>query len=126
MPIYEYACESCRSRFEVQQKVSDPPISTCVKCGAPVTKVISAPAIMFKGSGWYVTDYSEKLKPPSGSDTDGKPAGESQPASESKTEPKADSKTAGTTTANGAASSPTGTPPASSPSSTPSGGSGSS
>ncbi len=64
MPIYEYLCQSCGRRFEVKQKLSDPPISCCVHCGMAVTKVISPPAIMFKGSGWYVTDYSNKLKPP--------------------------------------------------------------
>lgn len=65
MPIYEYLCQSCGRRFEVKQKMSDPPISRCVHCGMAVMKVISPSAIMFKGSGWYVTDYSDKLKPPS-------------------------------------------------------------
>ena len=63
MPIYEYVCQSCRHGFEVKQSFSDPPVSSCPQCGQAVTKVISAPAIMFKGSGWYVTDYSDKLKP---------------------------------------------------------------
>jgi putative FmdB family regulatory protein len=74
VPIYEYVCASCQHRFEVKQKVSDPPLSSCVRCGQAVTKVISAPAIMFKGSGWYVTDYSDKLKQP-GQQTE--PAGQS-------------------------------------------------
>lgn len=64
MPIYEYFCDGCQFRFEVKQKVSDAPVSTCERCGSPVRKLISSPAIMFKGSGWYVTDYSDKLKPP--------------------------------------------------------------
>jgi putative FmdB family regulatory protein len=64
VPIYEYVCSSCQQQFEVRQKVSDPPVSTCGRCGGTVTKLISSPAIMFKGSGWYVTDYSDKLKPP--------------------------------------------------------------
>jgi putative FmdB family regulatory protein len=63
VPIYEYVCQSCQHRFEVKQSVSDPPVSSCTRCGQAVTKVISAPAIMFKGTGWYVTDYSDKLKP---------------------------------------------------------------
>jgi putative FmdB family regulatory protein len=63
VPIYEYVCQSCHYRFEVKQSVSDTPVSACTRCGQTVTKVISAPAIMFKGSGWYVTDYSDKLKP---------------------------------------------------------------
>ncbi|WP_447976770.1 FmdB family zinc ribbon protein [Candidatus Nitrospira bockiana] len=64
MPIYEYLCQSCSHRFEVKQKFDDPPLSTCTRCGQPVQKLISAPAIMFKGSGWYITDYSDKLKAP--------------------------------------------------------------
>lgn len=64
MPIYEYECETCRHQFEVRQKFSDPPVKTCGKCGKRVRKLISAPGIMFKGTGWYVTDYSDKLKDP--------------------------------------------------------------
>jgi putative FmdB family regulatory protein len=63
VPIYEYECLSCRHRFEVKQKVTDPPVTQCVQCGEAVSKVISPPAIMFKGTGWYITDYSDKLKP---------------------------------------------------------------
>ncbi len=75
MPIYEYLCQGCGKRFEVKQKLSDPPVLCCAHCGKAVTKVISSPAIMFKGSGWYVTDYSDKLKPPAQSDST-KPASE--------------------------------------------------
>ncbi len=68
MPIYEYECTSCAKRFELQQKMTDPSIQTCDQLGCaeakPVNKIISAPAIMFKGTGWYVTDYSDKLKDP--------------------------------------------------------------
>jgi putative FmdB family regulatory protein len=64
VPIYEYVCNSCRHQFEVKQSINDPPLSVCDRCGNSVTKVISAPAIMFKGTGWYVTDYSNKLKEP--------------------------------------------------------------
>jgi putative FmdB family regulatory protein len=74
VPIYEYVCQDCLYRFEVKQKLSDPPLSGCARCGKAVSKVISAPAIMFKGSGWYVTDYSEKLKPPDQSTSAGQPA----------------------------------------------------
>lgn len=74
MPIYEYVCQDCEHRFEIKQKMSDPPVAGCPRCGQPVTKVISAPAIMFKGTGWYVTDYSDKMKPPGQSETAGKPA----------------------------------------------------
>ncbi|MGH7233348.1 MAG: FmdB family zinc ribbon protein [Nitrospiraceae bacterium] len=73
MPIYEYVCQSCQHRFEVKQRFSDAPVSTCVRCGEAVTKVISAPAIMFKGSGWYVTDYSDKFKAPAQPEATQKP-----------------------------------------------------
>lgn len=64
MPVYEYECESCGSRFEVIQKFSDPEVSTCSHCGASgVRKVLSPPAFVLKGNGWYVTDYpSEERK----------------------------------------------------------------
>jgi putative FmdB family regulatory protein len=68
VPIYEYECTSCEKRFELKQKMTDPTVQTCDQFGCaeakPVTKIISAPAIMFKGTGWYVTDYSDKLKEP--------------------------------------------------------------
>src|SRR5262245_3280049 len=61
MPLYEYQCQSCHERFERIQKFSDPPVDVCPKCGAgPVKKLLSSPAIQFKGSGWYVTDYARK------------------------------------------------------------------
>jgi putative FmdB family regulatory protein len=61
MPLYEYACESCGARVEVIQKFSDAPLVTCPTCGADaLSRVVSAPAITFKGSGWYITDYSAK------------------------------------------------------------------
>ena len=60
MPLYEYECESCGCRFEVIQKFSDAPVSECTTCGGPVRKLLSSPAIQFKGTGWYVTDYARK------------------------------------------------------------------
>ncbi len=63
MPIYEYQCTGCAYRFEVKQSIKDDPIKECARCGKEVTKLISPPAIMFKGSGWYITDYSDKMKP---------------------------------------------------------------
>ena len=69
MPLYEYQCEACGQRFEVIQKFSDPPAETCRVCGkGPVQRLISSPAIQFKGTGWYITDYSQKGKS-SGSDS---------------------------------------------------------
>lgn len=58
MPIYEYECERCQHRFEVMQRFSDRPLKKCEKCGGPVRKLLSAPGLLFKGSGWYVTDYA--------------------------------------------------------------------
>ncbi|MFC2160293.1 FmdB family zinc ribbon protein [Acidobacteriota bacterium] len=60
MPLYEYKCSKCVSVFEVIQKVDAPALKKCLKCGAPVYKIISSSAIQFKGSGWYVTDYAQK------------------------------------------------------------------
>ena len=66
MPIYEYLCHDCSYTFELKQSMKDEAIATCSKCGKSVSRIISAPAIMFKGSGWYITDYSDKMKPPTG------------------------------------------------------------
>ena len=60
MPLYEYQCEACAHRFEVIQKFSDSPVDSCPNCAGPVRKLISSPAIQFRGSGWYVTDYAKK------------------------------------------------------------------
>ena len=60
MPLYEYECEADGRRFEVIQKFSDPPITTCPTCGGAVRKLLSSPAIQFKGSGFYITDYPKK------------------------------------------------------------------
>ena len=69
MPLYEYQCESCDERFERIQKFSDPPVEACPSCGGTVKKLLSSPAIQFKGSGWYITDYAKKTH------ADTKPAG---------------------------------------------------
>ena len=61
MPLYEYQCDACGERFELIRKFSDPPVDVCAKCGkGPVTRLQSSPAIQFKGSGWYITDYARK------------------------------------------------------------------
>jgi putative FmdB family regulatory protein len=59
MPLYEYECEDGH-RFERIQKFSDPPVESCQVCQKPVKKLLSSPAIQFKGSGWYITDYAKK------------------------------------------------------------------
>ena len=74
MPLYEYKCIACHKHTEKIQKFSDRPIRKCPECGGPVEKVMHAPAVQFKGTGWYVTDYAaksdktDKSKTESGSD----------------------------------------------------------
>jgi len=58
MPMYEYRCERCGETFEVMQKFSDAPLEAHEGCGGPVERLISPPALQFKGTGWYVTDYA--------------------------------------------------------------------
>ena len=60
MPLYEYRCERCDQHVEVIQKFSDRPLETCQHCGGKLERLLSAPAIQFKGTGWYVTDYAHK------------------------------------------------------------------
>jgi putative FmdB family regulatory protein len=67
MPLYEYECKKCGHRFEKIQKFSDKMVKTCPECGGQVEQMISAPAVQFKGSGWYVTDYAKKSSSPGGS-----------------------------------------------------------
>ena len=112
MPLYEYQCDACGHRFEVIQKFSDVPIETCEKCGGAVRKLLSSPAIQFKGSGWYITDYARAGKSESSSKDGGSPSGEaktdgkseakpetkSEKTSETKSETKSDSKPAAPST----------------------------
>jgi putative FmdB family regulatory protein len=61
MPLYEYRCDACGHQFELIQRFSDPPVEVCPSCGErQVQKLLSSPAIQFKGSGWYITDYARK------------------------------------------------------------------
>ena len=60
MPLYEYQCKKCHSLTERIQKFSDPPLTVCPHCGGEMEQLLSAPAVQFKGSGWYVTDYAKK------------------------------------------------------------------
>jgi putative FmdB family regulatory protein len=85
MPLYEYRCEKCGKVFEVIQKFSDPAVETHEGCGGRVEKLLSAPALQFKGSGWYITDYAK------GSSSSPK----SEKSSESKSETKSDSSNSG-------------------------------
>jgi putative FmdB family regulatory protein len=76
MPLYEYECESCGSRFERIQKFSDPPVTVCPKCGGAVRKLLSSPAIQFKGSGFYITDYAKSGAAEKPGASGGKPSGD--------------------------------------------------
>lgn len=62
MPLYEYVCGACRRKTEVIQRVGEKPLKICPHCGGKLKKAFSAPAVHFKGSGWYVTDYARAKK----------------------------------------------------------------
>ena len=102
MPLYEYQCKKCNHTFEKIQKFSDPLVKECPKCGGAVEQLLSAPAIQFKGSGWYVTDYGRRSGSSGGNGKSGKAAessgesrSESKPAESKSSETKAsDSKPA--------------------------------
>jgi putative FmdB family regulatory protein len=88
MPLYEYQCDACAHRFEVIQKFSDPAVDVCPKCGGAVKKLLSSPAIQFKGTGWYITDYARSGK------TESAPAAAAgETKTETKTEAKSETKT---------------------------------
>ena len=77
MPLYEYQCKKCGHRFEKIQKFSDKMVKKCPDCGGPVEQLLSAPAVQFKGSGWYVTDYARKSHAPA-AESGGKEAKEAK------------------------------------------------
>ena len=85
MPLYEYECKKCGHRFEKIQKFSDRMVKKCPECGGQVEQMISAPAVQFKGSGWYVTDYAKKSSSPGSSgnsDSSSKEKKDDKPKSE--------------------------------------------
>jgi putative FmdB family regulatory protein len=95
MPLYEYQCKKCKHTFEKIQSFSDKPVKKCPECGGPVEKLLSAPAVQFKGTGWYVTDYAGKSSGKSGGESKETSSVTDGAASESKaekTEAKAESK----------------------------------
>ena len=103
MPLYEYECTACHRRTEKIQKFSDPEITVCPQCGGHLERVLSAPAVSFKGGGWYADGYGN-AKPKSSGDGAGKSSGSAgTPASSS----------------NSASSTATSTPATAAPSSTP-------
>lgn len=85
MPIYGYRCTNCGNQFEVYQKMSDEPVQTCPKCQGKVTKMLYPTGVVFKGSGYYSTDYKGSSASSSGSNG-------SNASTESKTETKPESK----------------------------------
>jgi putative FmdB family regulatory protein len=101
VPLYEYECDACGRRFEVIQKFSDPPVEQCKECGkGPVHRLPSSPAIQFKGTGWYVTDYAKSSSnAPTKTDTPKTDSANSETKTETKTdtksEPKSDSSATG-------------------------------
>jgi putative FmdB family regulatory protein len=83
MPLYEYECKKCGHRFEKIQKFSDKMVKKCPECGGQVEQMISAPAVQFKGSGWYVTDYAKKSSSPgSGGDSASRDKKDDKPKSD--------------------------------------------
>mgnify|MGYP001822295239 CR=1 FL=1 len=101
MPLYEYKCTQCGSVVESIQKVSDAPLKACSQCGGPLRKLVSSPAIQFKGSGFYITDYARK-------DTDAtKAPGKPQAKGSTKTETKDKDKKESASAEKSQASSPT-------------------
>lgn len=92
MPIYEYQCKACDERHEIIQRISEEPLTHCPKCGGEMKKLISSPAIQFKGSGFYKTDYASSSGSASG---EKKPETKSETKTETKSEtPKSEAKSA--------------------------------
>jgi putative FmdB family regulatory protein len=86
MPIYEYLCTGCNQRHEIIQKFSDAPLTHCPQCGGDMKKLISSPAIQFKGSGFYKTDYASSSSSGSSSKSESKAESKSESKSETKSE----------------------------------------
>ena len=108
MPLYEYECDACGRRFEAIRKFSDPPLEVCRECGkGPIHKLLSSPAIQFKGSGFYINDYAQKGKSDASSSApagktgettkseSGGDTGKTEKKSETKSETKSDSGSSG-------------------------------
>ena len=101
MPLYEYECEACGQRFEAIRKFSESTLDVCTLCGkGPVRRLMSSPAIQFKGTGWYITDYSSKGK--AGTESSNSSKGETKKgdsgSGSSETSPKTDGGASATTT----------------------------
>ena len=94
MPIYEYQCNDCNEREELIQSFSDAPLTECPKCGGAMKKLFSSPAIQFKGSGFYKTDYASSGDSKSESKSEAKTETKTESKSETKSESKPEAKSA--------------------------------
>ena len=92
MPIYEYQCKQCNERHEIIQRFSDAPLTHCPSCGGEMKKLISSPAIQFKGSGFYKTDYASGSSSGSSSNKSETISESASPSSETKSEAKSETK----------------------------------
>ena len=93
MPLYDYRCHKCGETFEVRQKFSDDVLRVHEGCGGELERLINAPALQFKGTGWYVTDYAKNGKSPSSAaSSEAKPAAKSEGKTDAKPAPAATSK----------------------------------
>lgn len=93
MPIYEYLCSQCNERHEIIQRLAEDPLTHCPKCGGEMRKLISSPAIQFKGSGFYKTDYPSKSSAGSSSSSSpGEAKSETKSETKSESAPKSDAK----------------------------------
>lgn len=77
MPLYEYECQQCHKRVEKIQKFSDAPLTTCPHCGGALERTLTAPAVQFKGSGWYKDLYSSAKPAAASASGEGKGSGDS-------------------------------------------------
>jgi putative FmdB family regulatory protein len=92
MPLYDYRCHRCGKVFEVRQKFADPLLTEHEACGGELERLISAPALQFKGTGWYVTDYAKNGKSPSTTGANAKSEGKTESAGDAKIESKSETK----------------------------------
>lgn len=100
MPTYEYECAACRRVFEIRQRISEPPLTTCDACGGAVHRLLSAAPFILKGEGWYVTDYPSESRKKAreaekSSSTAADTSAKTETKSETKSESKSDSKSSG-------------------------------
>ncbi len=94
MPLYEYKCRRCGKTFEALQKFSDEPLKTHPECGGEVARLLSPPALQFKGTGWYVTDYGRHGTSSPHDGRNGKSGSTAETKKETKSESKSESKSA--------------------------------